>query len=325
VILLKLQWKVKMIETIEQKYDRYGLQPRLPEVMDHTTSGTFQECFRMGYYRHILNRVPGRTNYALTWGKTVHKLVENWLEMRSLEASFQIINDSIPEIVEDRYGRNRRRMAELFTTWVQFNETNPLEVLRNEQPAVLACLDQPCPYSDTGCGLIYGGRLDRIVNWQGIVGPLDVKTSVIDEKDPVAEYRPSHQMMGYDWLGSHLMGKHQWGVILEKVVCNKSKLYVKRYPVPYAKDLIREWAENEVILQRRIRETFASAPYDMIQWEMIHFRCFKPYRCGFRDICTSSRDMDFRLKFMRDNTVEAPWDFQSPDEHDELLAEAASE
>lgn len=312
---------VAAVETIEQRFDRYGLNPILPSKFDHSTSGIMLECERMFYWQHILGRVPRIENYSFRWGKTGHKIVEQWLlSPGDTDSVMQTIVDEIPEITEDRYGRNRRRMVDLFIEWVKYNEANPLKVLHTEQPIVITCLDTPCPYSPTGCGLAYGGRLDRIVDWNGIVGPLDVKTSVSEDQDPVAEYKPSHQMMGYVWLGSHLMGKHVWGVILEKIVCNSKKLLIKRHPITFAKDLIREWAENEVKLQHRIKDRFATSAYKPEDWLMNHFRCYKPFKCAYRDICTSPRDMDFRLKLIRDTTVEARWDFENPGAKDEIVA-----
>jgi hypothetical protein len=158
-----------------------------------------------------------------------------------------------------------------------------------------------------------------------MMGPLDAKTSVIDDSDPVAEYKPSHQMEGYVWLASHLIGKHCWGVILEKAVCNKSKLFVKRHPISYSKDLIREWAENEIVLQNTIREKFQHHAYNPTAWVQNHFRCYKPFLCQYRDVCTSPRDENFRMKYLRDNTVEARWDFVDPNAKDEIVAAALVE
>lgn len=314
------------IETIEQRYERYGLHPALPSKYDHSTTGIFQECERMFYWQHILGRVPKIENYAFRWGKVAHRVVEQWLVTPGdTDTVMNTIVTEVPEITEDRYKRNRRRMVDLFIEWVKYNEANPLKVLHTEQSVLMACLDSPCPYSSTGCNLVYGGRMDRIVDWNGIVGPLDVKTTVMDDQDPVAEYKPSHQMMGYVWLGSHLMGKHVWGVILEKIVCNSSKLFVKRHPITFAKDLIREWAEQEIQYQQRIKELYARAPYDPSPWLMNHFRCYKPYKCSYRDICTSPRDMDFRLKLLRDQTVEARWDFEHPEQRDEIVAAVVDE
>jgi hypothetical protein len=155
---------------------------------------------------------------------------------------------------------------------------------------------------------------------------LDIKTSVMDDADPVAEYKPSHQMQGYVWMASHLVGKHLWGVILEKAVCNKSKMFIKRHPISYSKDLIREWAEDEIRRQTRITAKFNSpSRYIMEDWEMNTFRCYKPFKCAYRDICTSPRDMDFRLKYIRDNFVEARWDFQNPERRDAIIAAVVNE
>jgi hypothetical protein len=312
-------------ETIEQKYERYGLHPVLPAKFDHSTSGIFQECERMFYWMHVLGRVPKLENYSFRWGKTFHKVVECWLLTGDTDAVMQIISEDIPEITEDRYGRNRRRMVDLFVEWAKFDAQNQLKVMHTEQPITIACLDGPCPYSDSGCGLVYGGRLDRIVDWNGIVGPLDVKTSVTDDQDPVAEYKPSHQMMGYLWLGAHIMGKHIWGVILEKAVCNKGKLQIKRHPITFTKDNVREWAENEIRLQTRIADRFRTSAFVQEDWVQNHFRCYKPYKCAYREVCLAPRDMDFRLKFLATNTVEARWDYENPEQKDQIVAAAMEE
>jgi PD-(D/E)XK nuclease superfamily len=309
--------------TAEERYKYFGLNAVMPTHFDHSTSGTFQECLRMGYYQHILGRVPKVENFSFRWGRTAHKTAETWLETHNPAIVAGIIEDEIPEITEDRYGRNRSRMMELFVAWADFEQKNPLKVLRNEQPTLIACLDEPCIYSPNGCGLVYGGRLDRIVDWQGMIGPLDVKTSVIDDDDPVAEYKPSHQMMGYVWIAGHLIGRHCWGVILEKIVCNKSKLHIKRHPISYSKDNIREWAEDEVRRQATITKLFQTSAYEMEDWQMNHFRCYRPFRCAYRDVCTAPRDQNFRLKFLRDFTVEARWDFINPNQRDEIVATAA--
>lgn len=313
----------------KEQLERFNLHVEGPKKWDHTVSGGFGECERLGYYQFVLGLVPKMENFSFRWGKVHHKTTEIWSNTHDTNAVFAVIADpatGIPEMTDDRYGRNRTRMMELFAAWADFSEKNPLKVLRTEQPTLVACLDDACPYNAKGCGLVYGGRLDRIVEDRGIVGPLDVKTSVMDEADPIAEYKPSHQMEGYVWLASHLMGKHCWGVILEKAVCNKNKLFIKRHPISFSKDMIREWAENEVRRQARLKAKINSPDAYVIEaWEQNHFRCYKPFKCQYRDICTSPRDGDFRLKIMRDNYVEARWDFENPNERDVQVAIAANE
>lgn len=298
----------------QETMERHGLRFSMPQVFDHQVSGSAQECERMCYYRHGLGRVPNKEQFALTWGKVFHKVVELWTLHKDLDEVFAFINENLPEESMDRYGRNSGRMVELFTEWLRFCQQNPLEVLRTEQPTMVIC-NSPCVYNDgpEGCNLAYGGRLDRIVRWNGYVGPHDFKTTVMDETDPMSEYRPHHQMMGYLWISGHLIGHHPWGIIVEKVVCNKSKMKVNRFPVSYSKDLINEWVENEVILQARIRKLAAEHPYDESQWVQNHSRCYAPYPCQYRDICLSPRTGDFRYKIIRDQTKHAPWDFNNPD------------
>jgi hypothetical protein len=299
---------------------KYGLEPRLQEVFDHSFSGTYEECQRMAYYQGVLGRAAPEDDYALVWGSVFHKLAELWLVNGSqltpelVDLINEVITLNIPEDIDDRYGRNRLRMQEAFIAWAKFRIAEPIKVLRTEQPATVACLKgEPCIYNEDGCGLTYGGKQDQIVQWNVMTGPLDIKTTTQTENDPIQEYKPNHQMEGYVWIASHLMGIHCWGVIVERAIINKSKIDISRFPVPYTRDAIREWAEGEVLRQAEIRQKFIDHPTEEIYWRQNQMRCFKPYRCRFRDVCLSPRDANFRLKWLRDNTRERRFDFRKLD------------
>lgn len=283
-----------------------------PESFDHQVSGTYEECQRMALYRFVWGRIPKGEGFALLWGRTFHKVVEVWLETGDLTQVMAVIETNIPEDTDDRYGRNQRKMQDAFVEWVKFNQVNPLEVVSTEQVVTILC-DSTCPYSESGCGLAYGGRMDRIVNWNSLVGPLDIKTTVMQASDPIAEFRPDHQIGGYVWLASHILGKHCWGAIIEQVIANKSNLRVRRFPIPFAEDHIREWMETEKLRQAEFRAKVLQHPYDEIQWRQNFGRCWKPYPCHYRDVCLSPRNYGFRLRWLRDNTDESRWDYNNPD------------
>ncbi len=296
--------------------EKYGLEPRLPDHFDHTFTGTHGECERLAYYQFVLGRIPSYFDtIALTWGKTFHAIAEVWQkEPHTPETVVMIdsvIDTNLPEESDDRYGRVAGRMRQLFHDWVIYRKGDTIDIIRPEQSAVILC-NSPCPYNDIegGCQLEYGGRLDDIVRWQGQIGPLDLKTTVMNYTDPVTQFRPSHQMEGYVWITSHLIGEHCWGSIVEQLVCNKSTIKIGRYTMPYAKDLIREWAIQERIRQGRIHEQFQNHAWDEQHWLQNFGRCWSPYPCTYRDTCLSSRDMDFRYKRLRDHTYERRWDFQ---------------
>ncbi len=294
------------------------LRAVLPEVFDHSFTGAYGECQRMAYYERILGRHGRETDFTLVWGSVFHKVAEVWADTQDINRVIEVISTNIPEETDDRYGRTQRRMQELFLEWVKFRKTDPIEILHTEQAVTVIC-DKPCMYfpdSPNGCNLTYGGRMDAIVRWNALVGPLDYKTTVMDTDDPVQEYKPHHQMPGYIWLGSHLLGRHLWGVIVEKLLCNKSKLFVRRFPVPYPKDLIVEWVENERAVHAEIREKFAAHANDELFWRQNYGRCYLPYRCKYRDVCLSPRDMNFRMKWLRDNTIESRFDFRERTEED---------
>lgn len=302
---------------------RYGLRAQLPMAFDHQVTGTFQECHRMAYYKHILGREStSGDRTALNWGKCLHLASEIYEVTRDPQQVFDAIDANLDENIEDRYGRNKGRMYEAFTKYIEFQAAHPIKVLRTEQPTSVSCLDgESCPYFEHGCGLTYSGRIDRVVEWQGMIGPLDIKTTVMDEKDPISEYRPSHQFMGYVWVVSHLMNLHSWGLIVDRIVTNKSSIKVNRFPVSFTRDDIREWVETERVVQAEIHRLFQESPYDEIAWTQNYFRCAKPWPCEFRDTCLSPRDGGFRYKWLAANTTERRWDFQRPDGETSTIAE----
>jgi hypothetical protein len=274
----------------------------------------FGECERMCYYCHVLGRLPAREDrFTLHWGNVFHGATEIWDTTKDIEAVEAFIIENLDVETDDKYGRNRGRMFQLFVTWLEYTQLHPQKILRTEQPVLIECRDRPCPYSPTGCDLVYGGRMDRIVEWDGLVGPKDYKTTVMTESDPISEYRPNHQTMGYVWQASHLLGKHCWGIIVERAICNKSKIDISRFPVPFSKDNIRQWVINERELQRSLQERFAKHRWDESKWKQNYARCFKPYPCAYRDVCLSPVEGNFRYRWMRDNTIERRWDFNRPD------------
>ena len=298
---------------------RFGLHPQLPSEFDHQVTGTMGECERMAYYQHILGRrIDSQDRTALNWGSAMHAASDLWSTSKDPEQIQELIGRSLNENADDRYGRTQGRMFEAFLKYAQFQMSNPLEVLRTEQPTLLTCdSGESCPYFEEGCQLTYGGRLDKIIRWQGMVGPLDLKTTVMNDKDPIVAYRPSHQFMGYVWVVGHLMLSHCWGIIVDRIVTNKSAIDIKRFPVSFTKDNIRDWVRNEKALHGRIHYLFENHAEDEYAWIQNYARCSTPWPCAYRDACLSGTEMDFRYKWLAQNTTEWRWDFRDPDKSEE--------
>ena len=302
--------------------EKFGFTTELPEEFDHQITGTYGDCQRMLFYTHVLGR--RRTtdqSYALLWGTVFHRIAESWKRDNDLDNVFAIIENNIPETVEDRYGRDQRRMQEVFLEWVKFNRFNPLETLKIggeaavEAAVCVGCYDA-CPLSEHGCGITYAGRIDEPVRWNRLIGPLDYKTTVMNEKDPIGEYKLSHQITGYVWQISHLVGERSWGGIIERILCNKSNLDVHRYPIPMQTDQLREWAQTEKIVQAEIRQKLRDHPFDEVHWQQNRARCWDPWPCPWRDVCMSPRDQNFRYNWMKTHTKERRWDYRNPEKGD---------
>lgn len=290
-----------------------------PSHFDHQATGTFGECERMAFYSLGLGRKPKSSTTALDWGGTFHACVDVLLTEANISKCQEIINTKMIEDLDDHYGRTPDRMMEALYKWVEWFAANPIEILRTEQPTIIRCDSGiSCPYFEEGCGLEYGGIMDAIVRWQGYVGPLDRKTTVMRENDPVSQYRLSHQMQGYDWIASHLQGNHCWGAIIERIITNKSRIEFGRFPVSYSREAIREWVINEKVLQAEFNHKIKNYPQDETMWRQNRGRCYEPYPCQYRDVCTSSKGK-FREKVLLEHYRESRWDFMNRDEVEDAV------
>lgn len=294
----------------------FGIRAELPQFFDNQVTGNFSECERRVLYATLwARRWIGRDDTALSWGKVFHKGTEILKTTQDVDYLNTYIHENLDENLDDRYGRTRGRMFEALVTWLEWRRLHPIKTIRTEQATIVKC-DKPCIYypdKPDGCGLIYGGIQDEIVDWQGYIGPLDYKTTVMTDSDPMETYRMDHQMMGYNWIASHLLGRHCWGVIVERIITNKSKIDIARFPIPYSKDQIRQWVRNEIHLQARLKKLAAEHPYDEEFWTQNYKACDNPYKCAYKEICIAPTDMNFRYKHLRDRTREERWDFTNRD------------
>ena len=178
----------------------------------------------------------------------------------------------------------------------------------------------PCYRKDTGAIITIHQLLTHtsgIPSYTGLPNFKDVRRGSYAVRDFVLEYcsgdlefEPGAKFR-YNNSGYFLLG-----AIIEQAIINKSKIKIHRFPIPFTEDQIREWAETERLMQAEIRQKAIDHPYNEVMWRQNKSRCWEPYRCSYREICLSSRDMDFRAKWMRDNTVERRWDFVTPETSD---------
>lgn len=290
----------------EELYLSHGLRAQLPEPFDNSMKSEYVRCQRKFWIRYCLGRIPKVTKHGRTWGTAWHKVQEvfSFVDLEhgaaaAVDAAFATIDDYLPEVVDDRYGRDRSRMKQAFSEYVEkfyAADKQQTELVRAEQPFEVFCpAGADCPWG--GCDLAHAGKTDKIVRRTGKLWVHDYKTST--QKDDYYHNKIilDPQTTGYLWANSHLLGERVWGVLIDRATVNKSAMDFQRYPLSVSDDLVVEWITEQRLIDVEIRGKFDEAPYDMSAWRRNPEECHTWGGCPYFDVCSlpAFPDIDSRL------------------------------
>lgn len=106
----------------------------------------------------------------------------------------------------------------------------------------------------------YAGKLDRIIEENGLCYVEDHKTTSRFDKNYFSQFVTSNQMKGYVWMAQQLLpSKRVVGVRINLSHVLTDKTTFHRRPFTYAPDLIKEWEQNT-------RQWLARIYSDFLTW-----------------------------------------------------------
>lgn len=276
--------------------------------IDHSIASEHDGCPRKAHYRYNLNREAfGRDTSSTSFGTAIHKFDEiihqsnGDYEKATTEALKGFENPPIdhPKSYLDK-GRLGRSFATIYSKFQNEQRVGGRTTIITEKSFLF-----PLP-----SGRYYGGRFDRIFEWNGRLWVRDRKTTSWWFKNNQARYDMNHQMTGYVWGAGKLAGRPIAGVIVEKLYNTKEN-----------------GPENKVIMTTRTEadiEAFvewAEAKWDEWElcesknrWPMKTSHCFAFNRqCEFYDACMKGNDWDAINNWLENNTYHKHWDFTKED------------
>lgn len=218
--------------------------------IDNTALADFMSCPTKYFYGMVLNRrARGAIRPALAFGKSMHSaleahyktggdhaavelaVVESWEQHDSPDdhRTWERVLSVYDQFVQ-HYGSHDDETAAYGTT-VGYLQGNPL-------------VEIPTEIGWPGCRHPYTGRIDRIIEWQGLYYIEDHKTTSQLGPYYFQQFNPSNQMMGYVWLAKQLTGLPIAGVRINAIGVLKTQTKFARQLISYSQDRLVQWAQN---------------------------------------------------------------------------------
>lgn len=304
--------------------NRYGLQPKRPEVIDSSMLGDFMACPSMFYLRHVLGLRGKQKEVHLSWGtcwhETMYAFIKTWDQTGSKEeaimAGLQAIEEKYPEWLTpevDRLKRSKRRMVEQFffyaEKWIT-QQASDFEILRHEQYFNVYFEDVDLRW----CGRIDSLRRALI---QNKIRVWDYKTTGSMGDSYFDQFEVSFQFPGYVASAQLLFTEDVREITIDVMYTISKSFQFFQRTFRYDDARILEWKMNTKRIVDRINRELDENLEDITAWEKNWARCHQHYgRCQFWPVHSLNPRGDGRLLDLRDNYTEDRWDPADIDEGD---------
>lgn len=277
--------------------------------MDNSTFTQWDGCFVAGLYNGVLRKVSTRSKAPLAFGSAVHAGIETYLVngfqvedalavafAKACEEHLDEMGDAkrntrtLESLLRSYFLEYSRRPAMRFTPMVHAGkplvEASFAVPLGNVTIANLPGRSAPLQVS-----VIWTGKIDIVSDYEGMIAPVDHKTTSIMGEKFVDDKERSSQMLGYAFASRYLSntlfgGKPVYGVRINALAQRTGGFEFKTFNIPYSEWQIAEWQDETLLafehLVRRIYsflETGVASP--------TRGHCVTKYgKCSYFDACS---------------------------------------
>lgn len=266
---------------------------------DYTSMASFMTCRRKYYYRMVRGLAGKVPQTAPDFGKAIHKGLDSWYGDKDVEKAVKVFRENFTEQEDD--GKRTFKMGE----WILKNYHNayqdqPFKVLQTEK--------EFCIPLGNGNNLI--GRIDKIIEWDGVTWVMDHKTTSQLGPQFMKMHTPNLQFDGYTWAAHRMGYTNCQGVLVDAILVAKGLLdsTSKAKLSPLARDFavrtnedMGEYVKNVWAIQKDINMCEME---DV--WTPNFDACTYYGECPYRRVC--KEPVDLRERVIEMDYVVDRWD-----------------
>lgn len=227
--------------------------PVIDRPLDNTAMAAYMTCPREFYHSMILHRRKEAESTALRYGTLWHKMLEaHYWSGGEKDAVQQAMLLNWPGDAEGDYRSFQRAFYDYDMYVKRWGKPS------NEDSKTIGWPEAPMLEiaSSTDGGVLpfpYTGKLDRLIEIQGMVYVEDHKTTSRLDSNFSKQFVVSSQMLGYAWLAQQLVpGKTVAGVRINVIHTLDRSTNFERILVSFSPQRIAEWVENMAVWMRRL-------------------------------------------------------------------------
>lgn len=271
--------------------------------IDNSSLETFKTCARMWQYAKVQRRKRAGAEASLDFGKAIHAALETRYKQAGAAAPSDAVAAAMHAAIDTAYTgidtpleewKTLARANEIVDLYNAERQAEPFEVLAVEAPFAI-------PVGEVqGIRVLWTGRIDLLVRWEGMVYVLDHKTMGQWSSGKGAEFENSAQFKGYAWAMQEMHRLHGapfpervHGFCLNALVMRKPA-NSPRATVPrnefhrtrcfYSQERLEEWRSD---MLEWVNTLMTQAARGYLPMNTKHCASFFGRNCPYLDCCTA--------------------------------------
>ena len=249
------------------------------KAFDNTMMSAYHECHRKYNYRHNRNKVRNIATLPLEFGKCIHSSLDHLYNNGwDIEGAVALFNKEYKENLELDDKRTLVMGEWILRNYASHYASQPWKLVKSEFP-----FEVSLPNGNT-----FTGRIDKIVEWDGVLWVVDHKTTSQLGASYFKMAEPNAQFTGYTYAAKKL-GFPVVGTVVDALLVAKGLLKAEsrnkltplaRYDAHYSDEALIEWEQWAINTQLDIARDEVNGV-----WNPNFNSCVNWGECTYRSMC----------------------------------------
>lgn len=256
---------------------------------DYTVMSTYLTCPRKYNFRFNRGLVGKSAMMAADFGSAIHKGLDEWYKTGVVDLAVQVFRKEFKEDLERDNKRTHKLGEWMLRNYAEKYQDQPFKVLATEQEFTVEL--------PNGNKLI--GRIDKIIEWGGVVWVMDHKTTSMLGPTFMNMHTPNLQFSGYVYAAQQLGYTKCVGVLVDALLVAKGLLEssTRAKLTPLLRDFAyrgeADMAEYLQVVEKLQSDITLSEIND--KWQPNWESCSDYGECAYRRVCKEPVELRERI------------------------------
>lgn len=242
---------------------------------DYSMLSCFQACKRKFYFRYVRHLVGTKRQTALEFGTSIHAALEVWSSTQSVDQALKAFDTSWAEAGGDAPDDAKRTKAmadKVLKGYFKKYAQEPFEIVSTETP-----------FEINMGNYMYIGRMDKVIKWDDVIGPMDHKTSSSLGYSTFDQYNPNMQVDGYIYACQKCLDPNAYMALMDVILIAKTKQEYARSKETRSQEQIDAFPQLFLEVIAEIEQAEKTGKYTPC-----YGQCSNYGNCPYRMLCTES-------------------------------------